>query len=134
MTSACDLAIAEFFFGVRSDPLQFWNAVKGIDCETEPVRLPYWSLCSSDTSANHRLRRGSTLIQTLIARFSVNSLKAPALLLASMLQLALNLFDFLRIGCSDCAVTGEDDVQHVNECVSRDVHQFSEHGLLPWAI
>jgi hypothetical protein len=45
------------------------------------------------------------------------------------------LFDFRRIACSDsdCEITGEDYVQHVNECVSRDVHQFSEHGLLPWS-
>jgi len=59
-------------------------------------------------------------------------LKAPALLSVSTLQFALNLFDFRRIGCSDCEVTGEDYVQHVNECVSRDIHQLSEHGLLPW--
>jgi hypothetical protein len=63
---------------------------------------------------------------------SVNSLKAPALLRASTLQLALNLFDFRRIVCSDCELTGEDYVQHVNERVSRDVHQLSKHGLLPW--
>jgi len=62
---------------------------------------------------------------------SVNRLKAPALVLTSTLQLALNLFDFRRIVCSDCDVTGEDYVQHVNECVSRDVHQLSEHGLNP---
>jgi hypothetical protein len=62
---------------------------------------------------------------------SVNRLKAPALVLTSTLQLALNLFDFRRIVCSDCDVTGEDYVQHVNECVSRDVHQLSEHGLIP---
>jgi hypothetical protein len=57
--------------------------------------------------------------------------KAPALLLASALQLALNLFDFRRIVWSDFEVIGEDYVQHVNECVSRDVHQFSEQGLPP---
>jgi hypothetical protein len=67
------------------------------------------------------------------ARFSQLTLKAPALLPASTLQLALNLFEFRRIGCSDSEVTGKDYVQHVNECVSRDVHQFSEHGLLPWS-
>jgi hypothetical protein len=54
------------------------------------------------------------------------------LLLASTLQLALNLFDFRRIVCSDCEVIGKDYVQHVNECVSRDVHQLSEQGLPPW--
>jgi hypothetical protein len=64
---------------------------------------------------------------------SVNSLKSPALLAAPTLQLALNLFDFRRFVCTDCEVTGEDYVQHVNECVSRDVHQFSEHGLLSWS-
>jgi hypothetical protein len=76
----------------------------------------------------------STLIQKLIPRLlSINSLKAPALFVTSTLQLALNLFDFRRIAGSDSDFSGEDDVQHVNECVSRDVHQFSEHGLLPWS-
>jgi hypothetical protein len=59
-------------------------------------------------------------------------LKAPALLVASTLQLALNLFDFPRIAGTDSDFSGDDDVQHVNERVSRDVHQFSEHGLFPW--
>jgi hypothetical protein len=59
-------------------------------------------------------------------------LKAPALLVASTLQLALNLFYFPSIPSTDSDFSGEDDVQHVNERVSRDVHQFSEHGLLPW--
>src|SRR5271167_134167 len=39
MTPACDLAIAEFFFGVRADPLEFRDAVNRVDRETEPVRL-----------------------------------------------------------------------------------------------
>jgi len=60
-------------------------------------------------------------------------LKAPALLAASTLQLALNLFDFPNIAGTDRDFSGEDDVQHVNERVSRDVHQLSEHGLLPWS-
>ena len=63
---------------------------------------------------------------------SVNSLKAPALLAASTVQLALNLFNFPSIAGIDSDSSGEDDVQHVDERVSRDVHQFSEHGLLPW--
>jgi hypothetical protein len=62
---------------------------------------------------------------------SVNSLKAPALLAASTVQLALNLFDFRSIAGTDSDFSGEDDVQHVNECVSRDVHEFSEHSLFP---
>jgi hypothetical protein len=71
----------------------------------------------------------------LIARLlSINSLKAPALLVASTLQLALNLFYFRSISGTDSDLSGEDDVQHVNEGVSRDVHQFSEHGQLPGAI
>jgi hypothetical protein len=60
-------------------------------------------------------------------------LKAPALLAASTLQLALNLFDFRSIAETDSDFSGEDYVQHVNERVSRDVHQLSEHGLLPWS-
>src|ERR1017187_9799257 len=39
MTSACDLEIAEFFFGVRADPLQFRDAVNRVNRKTEPVRL-----------------------------------------------------------------------------------------------
>ena len=39
MASACDLAVAKLLFGVRPYPLQFLNAVNGIDGETEPVRL-----------------------------------------------------------------------------------------------
>ena len=62
---------------------------------------------------------------------SVDSLKAPALLVASTLQLALNLFDFPSIAGTDGDFSGENDVQHVNERVSRDVHQFSEHGQFP---
>jgi hypothetical protein len=67
------------------------------------------------------------------ARLSVNSLKGPALLSASALQLALNLFDLRSNAATDSDFSGEDHVQHVHECVSRDVHQFSEHGLLPWS-
>jgi hypothetical protein len=62
---------------------------------------------------------------------SVHSLIAPSLLSASALQLALNLFDFLHFVCGDCEITGQDDVQHVNECVSRDVRQFSQHAYSP---
>ena len=62
---------------------------------------------------------------------SVSNLKTPALLPASALQLALNLFDFPYFAGRDSDFSGEDDVQHVNERVSRDVHQFSEHGVPP---
>ena len=86
-------------------------------------------------SASVRVRRGSTVIQQMIGRLlSVDSLKAPALLVASTLQLALNLFDFRSIAGTDGEFSGEDDVQHVNESVRRDVHQFSEHGLFPWEL
>jgi hypothetical protein len=75
----------------------------------------------------------STIIKNECTLLSIDSLKAPALLAASTLQLALNLFDFPNIAGTDSAFSGEDDVQHVNERVSRDVHQFSEHGQLPGA-
>ena len=55
------------------------------------------------------------------------------MLAASALQLALNLFDFPSIAGTDSDFSGENDVQHVNECVSRDVHQLSEQGLPPWS-
>jgi hypothetical protein len=61
-------------------------------------------------------------------------LKSPALLVASTLQLALNLFDFRSIASTDGDFSGEDDVQHVNERVSRDVYQLSEHVLFPWEL
>ena len=80
-------------------------------------------------------RRCSTLIQRTVASLlSVDSLKAPALAIASTLQLALNLFDFRCIAGTDSDFSGENDVQHVNERVGRDVHQFSEHGLFPWEL
>jgi hypothetical protein len=60
-------------------------------------------------------------------------LKGPALLAASTLQLALNLFDFRSSTATNSDFSGEDYVQHVNECVSRDGRQFSEHGLFPWS-
>jgi hypothetical protein len=60
---------------------------------------------------------------------SINGCKAPVLRSASALQLALNLFDFRCITYSDGDFTSEDHVQHVNECISRDVCQFSQHGL-----
>jgi hypothetical protein len=61
---------------------------------------------------------------------SIDSLKCPALIVASALQLALYLFDFLSIAGSNSDFSGEDDVQHVNECVSGDVCQFSQRGRL----
>src|SRR5208337_484708 len=39
MASACNLAVAKLLFSMRPNPLQFRNAVNGIDGETEPVRL-----------------------------------------------------------------------------------------------
>jgi hypothetical protein len=56
--------------------------------------------------------------------------KAPVLLVASPLQLSLNLFDFRGIACSERGFRGKDYEQHINKCVSRDVHQLSEHRLL----
>lgn len=80
-------------------------------------------------------RRRSTLIQRTVASlFSVDCLKAPAFAIASTLQLALNLFDFRCIAGTDSDFSGEYDVQHVNERIGRDVHQFSEHGLFPWEL
>ena len=39
MVPACNLAVAKLLFSMRPNPLQFRNAVNGIDGETEPVRL-----------------------------------------------------------------------------------------------
>jgi hypothetical protein len=69
----------------------------------------------------------------LIHIFSVKSSHAPALLLASSLQLALNLLDFRDTfrGERDFAVG--DYEQHVNECVSGNVRQLSEHAIASWS-
>ena len=58
---------------------------------------------------------------------SVNRSKAPVSLVASPVQLVLNLFDVRCVACSECHIIDNDREQQVNECVSRDVHQFSEH-------
>ena len=39
MATACDLAVAEFLFGMGTDPLKSRDPVNCVDCETEPVRL-----------------------------------------------------------------------------------------------
>ncbi len=86
-----------------------------------------WWLTSARTS---RLKGHCKKTCSLL---SVDGSKAPVLRSASTLQLALNLFDFHCISRSDGDSTGEDYVQHVNECVSRDVYQFSQHGQVPGA-
>ena len=83
--------------------------------------------------ARYQSSQSRMIIGEICSILSVNSSNAPALCPASALQLALNLFDFPCIPCSDCELTGEDYVQHVNECVCRNVHQFPEHRLLPWS-
>jgi len=52
---------------------------------------------------------------------------------ASALQLTMNLFDLGCITGTDGDLACENYVQHVNECVSRDVYQFSQHGQLSGA-
>src|ERR1700756_4160603 len=64
---------------------------------------------------------------------SVNRSKAPVSFVASPVQLVLNLFDVRRIACSECHIIDNDREQQVNEYVSRDVHQFSEHRVPPGA-
>ena len=46
---------------------------------------------------------------------SINSSKSPVLVLASPMQLALNLFDFCYIAWFESDFAGEDHEQHVNE-------------------
>src|ERR1700757_825648 len=62
---------------------------------------------------------------------SVNRSKAPVSFVASPVQLVLNLFDVRRIACSEYHIIDNDREQQVNECVSWDVHQFSEHRVPP---
>ena len=67
----------------------------------------------------------SNLLWRFSARFCrFNSLKAP-IAPRSTLQLALNLFDFRHIACSDGEVTVEDDVQHVNEFYKKGCQEKS---------
>jgi len=49
------------------------------------------------------------------------------LILASLLQLALNLLDFGYIAGGKKNAAVEDYEQHVNQRVSWDVYEFSEH-------
>ena len=46
---------------------------------------------------------------------SVNVSKAPVLIRASLLQLALNLLDFCYTACRQNDFAGEDHEQHVDE-------------------
>src|ERR1700757_4807488 len=62
---------------------------------------------------------------------SVNRSKAPVSFVASPVQLVLNLFDVRRIACSEYHIIDNDREQQANECVSWDVHQFSEHRVPP---
>ena len=55
------------------------------------------------------------------------------MLLASPLQLALNLLDFCYIACREGDLAGDDYKQHVNERVSWDIQQFAEHSVPSWS-
>ena len=61
---------------------------------------------------------------------SINVSKAPLLILASPVQLALNLLEFCYIVCRESDFVGEDHEQHVNERPGWDICQFSKH-LVP---
>ena len=39
VTPACDLEIVEFLFGVRADPLQFWDTVNRVHGKGEAIDL-----------------------------------------------------------------------------------------------
>ena len=39
VAAACDLAVAEFLFGIRTDALEHRDSVNRVDCETKPIRL-----------------------------------------------------------------------------------------------
>ena len=57
----------------------------------------------------------------------VNSAEAPVLILASPLQLALNLLDLYPIARCHGDFAADDDKQHFNQRIGRDVRQFSVH-------
>jgi hypothetical protein len=63
----------------------------------------------------------------------IDRAKAPVLVFASPFQLALNLFDFGHVGCRYRRFASENDEQHVNERIRRDVYQFSMHRASPWS-
>jgi hypothetical protein len=64
-------------------------------------------------------------------RFLVNSAEAPVLVLASPLQFALNLVDLCSFGCSHDEFAGDDDEQHFNQRIRRNVRQLSIHRAPP---
>lgn len=78
-------------------------------------------------------RQAELSVEMIFAFLSIKSSRTPVLLLASSLQLALNPLDFRHIlrGERDFAV--DDYEQRVNECVSGNAYQFSEHGIPSWS-
>lgn len=52
---------------------------------------------------------------------------------ASPLQLALNLLDFCSIARREGDFARNDYKQHVNECVSWDIQQLTEHEVPSWS-
>ena len=70
--------------------------------------------------------------RTLTRLLSVKRSTAPILPLASTLQLALNLLQFCYVVRRESDLTGGDREQHLNQCVSRDGYQLSEHPAPLW--
>jgi hypothetical protein len=71
-----------------------------------------------------------TLIAVEICCHLVNAVERPALFCAPLLQLAVNLFDFCHMGCTQ-HISGQDCEQYVNQYVRRHGCQLSEHALRP---
>ena len=67
-------------------------------------------------------------------RFTVLLVKrpqAPVVLLASSSQLVLYLLNVSSISCSECGFARDDSVQHFDESVTWNVHQFCRHRVPP---
>jgi hypothetical protein len=69
------------------------------------------------------------IIQRLMHVPLIDRAKAPASILASPLQLALNLLDFSSIRGSDCGFGAKNQKYHLNERICRDCGQLWVHGL-----
>ena len=61
----------------------------------------------------------------------VNRAETPVLVLAPPLQLALNLPDFCSIVCRHGEFADEDDEQHFDQRIRRNVRQLSVHYASP---
>ena len=74
-----------------------------------------------------RLSTRHTLLHVLL----IDRAEVPVAVLASPVQLALNLLDFSSIVWGDCWCAAKNYEHHVNQRIRRDIHQFTVHCASP---